>query len=182
MALHDMIVFWRRRFLAATIAFTVVASGLVIIARHELSAREAAAALGRLEEKLPQVSAASRALEQTLAGYRTLLPRNYDGRSVETLLFEGLDDLKSRFPGAQLTITACTDQPEGVALPFTLRVTAVDYAGFVNTLSRLQARLFPFVTIQRVAIDYDQPAKATVAYKVEGTLMAPKHNGKGGTP
>lgn len=182
MALHEMIRFWQRRFLAATIVFIIVVSGYVILVRHELNARTTAAALASLDGKLVQMRTATAELNQTLAGFREILPQGYAGRSVEALLFKGVDDLKNQFPGAQLTIAALADQPEGVALPFTVRVTAGDYTGFVNTLVRLQARLFPFVSIQRVAIEYDQPAKATVAYKVEGTIMTPKHSDKAGRP
>lgn len=182
MALHELIRFWQRRFLAATIAFTVGASGYVMLVRHEQNARETATALGRMDAMLVQMRAATDALEQTLDRYRALLPRDFERKSDAALLFERLDDLKSQFPGAQLTIAALADQSDGVALPFTVRVTTGDYTAFVNTLARLQSRLFPFVSIMRVAIDYDQPAKAHLAYTVEGVIMTPKHDRTAGTP
>lgn len=182
MVLHDLIRFWQRRFLAATIAVTVGASGYVMLVRHEQNARETAAALERMDGTLVQIRAATAALEQTLAAYRALLPPGYAGRSDAALLFERLDDLKSEFPGAQLTIAALADQSDSVALPFTVRVTTGDYTAFVNTLARLQSRLFPFVSVMRVAIDYDQPTTAHLAFTLEGVIMTPKHDRTAGLP
>lgn len=180
MDLHELIQLWRWRFLLTTVVFTIFLTSFVLLAKYEQSARKTAADLAKLGDKLPLVRVATMEKKQALTGYREFLNPGYESKTVEALLYERVDDLKSLFPASQFTISAPLVLPEAASLPFSIKFPSDSYSVFINKLATMQARTFPFVTIRSIAIGYDQPAKGIVGYKVDGIITTPanvKRNG-----
>ncbi len=182
MDLYELIQLWRRRFLAAGVVFIVLLSGFVMIAKYEQSSRVTAAQLTTIKTNLVLMRTATVEMKQALKNYRQLLPPGYEGKTVEALLFDRVDDLKALFPGALLTISAPAELSDGVSIPFSITVSDNNYTGFLNSFAQMQSRSFPFTSMKSVAISYDQAAKGTVVYKLDGTIITPANGKRVGAP
>lgn len=180
MDLHDLIWLWKRRFVAASVLFTLLLSSLVMLAKHEQAARETMSVLNGLGGKVARLRSSTLEMKQSLASCRGLLPPDYEHKTLESQLFARVDDLKSLFPGAMLTISAPTEGANGGMIPFSATLAEESYSHFLNAFAAMQTRTFPFVEVKSVALSYDQTAKGNVAYRLEGVIVTPAVGKRGG--
>lgn len=182
MDLHELIQLWQRRFLATTALFILLLSGFILLARYEQDARENLADLTQAGAKLSLVKASTVEMKQILTTYRGFLHSGDENKSSEALLFSRLDDIKAMFPNSQFTIAVPTEQPEGVSVPFSIKIPQGNYTDFLNALAFMQSRIFPFVSVRTITIGYDQPAKGVVGYKIDGIIVTPTNGKRTGSP
>jgi hypothetical protein len=164
-----------RLFLFSAVAAIILLSVLAGVRKLERCQTERVAGLRQAKANLVLMQQNAADMEQTAAQLALLTPAQVRERSPETLLYGKLDEIKALFPKAGLTVGGIEDSPEGLKLPFTLKLIDTDYTAFVNGLGRMRAAAIPFVAVRNVVIAQaaDQ-GKPVVTYDVEGTVSVPR--------
>jgi len=114
-------------------------------------------------------------IERTSMTIKGLIPGEFETRSPEEFLLTGLDEVKSIFGNAEVTITNIETKSNEVQLPVTIKAVLKDYTLFTNQVGYLQSMKFPFFAINSIKIA--RPAEkglSPTTVEISGLLKCPR--------
>jgi len=157
------------------IIFIFFLSAGIILNKYTHSLYETSEKFQEFNIKYFNIMGAITDIDRTITIIKRMLPGEYDTRTPEEFIFMGLDDIKSMFSDAEVTITNIEDRGNDVQLPVVIKSTLKDYSLFVNQVGYLQSLKFPFFSISAIKISKgDEKSSAYSTYEITGILKFPR--------
>jgi len=125
---------------------------------------------------LSRMAAESQKIDILLSRVKTsLMPTDFYTKPAEYQIFKAVDDLKSRFTGADVVVTNIEDKGNVFALPVNITGNLKNYADFANNVGYLAGLKFPFFSINSISLSKKQEKDGTaVSYIISGMIRMPK--------
>lgn len=158
-------------YMIAGLVFVMTASTIVLAIKYRDSLAETVNTLQKARLNLVQVRDTSRAVDSALSGIKAVLPPRLLSIPPEEMLLAGLDDLKARMKGSEISVANIERKNDEISLQVQIRSSMTDYTGFVNSVGYLQSLQFPFFSITNISLTQG-PDK--VLCEIKGSLRMPK--------
>lgn len=163
------------RYLAAGLVFVIILLAVVFCGKYSDSLAITVSVLQRARANLMNVRDIGRAAESSLSSVERVLPSGMTSTMPEERLFEGLDALKEKMTGADLTVDNPDRKNDEVSLPVQIKSDMRNYTDFVNTVGYLQSLKYPFFSITSISLSQAKDKeRAMVRYEIKGVLRMPK--------
>lgn len=106
---------------------------------------------------------------------KALVPADIHDRVGEDFLLEGVDSIKARVKGYEVTVENLDTKGDEVVLPIRVTAKSGNYTDFTNSVGFLQTMTFPFMSIREISISQAESDKEpSVGYEISGTLETMK--------
>ncbi|OPY79690.1 MAG: hypothetical protein A4E64_00334 [Syntrophorhabdus sp. PtaU1.Bin058] len=168
-------------YLYAASAFIIILLLCLIAREYSRSLDETLNSLAKLRSSLIRISNFTTDMKKTIAASGSVIPSHYFVDTPEKSLLVSLDTLKSIMPNAEIGVSGFVTKEGEVSLPVTIKGLVGDYSIFINNIGRLQAMMFPFFSIQNLAMKKTaitgfekKNEKQLVVYEIVGELKLPK--------
>ncbi len=158
-------------YMVAGLILALVASSVILCVKYRDSLAVTVRTLQQARLNLMQVRDVTHSVESSLSGIKAVLPPRMLSRLPEEVLLEGLDDLKERIKGADITVANIETKGDEINLPVQIKYGIRDYTDFVNKIGYLQSLRFPFFSITNISLAQG-PDK--VLCEIKGSLRMPK--------
>jgi hypothetical protein len=162
-------------YLVSGVLLSFVVAGTIMMSRYHGSLQDTVHQLERVQVKLSEMETASDGIDRILFRIKRFISPDFYTRSVEEKMYLALDEIKSLWNGAQVSIADLEDKGEVVSLPVHITGSLVAYAEFINNIGTLMDLKFPFFTINDVSLSRRENEKgAGIHYVIHGALQMPK--------
>ncbi len=161
-------------YIAVSILLAAVVSGIIIAKKYRDSVFATLKNLQTAEQNLFRMKEAIEDIDKTITEAIMIMPDIFKKKTAEELMYIRVDELKSRFRDAEVSITNI--EYKGNEINMTIGIKAgkmKDYTAFVNNVGYLQSLKFPFFSINAVSLFQSQD-KISVSYEIKGTLKTLK--------
>lgn len=138
---------------AILLIFTLLGVSLALIIRKEQSLIKQREYHRKIVANLPKIEEDTRRIREQLSNFRQLMPESNSRRSPEMLVFSRLDQITATFPQGLMTISGLEKKDGRASVSFSIKFPLQSYTQTINTFGKLQTETFPFVTMNKVAID-----------------------------
>jgi hypothetical protein len=155
--------------------FALLVATAVVVHKYDKSRDELVRKLQKAKTNIGLMRNATADTRQLLTSFCALIPPGQAAYSPERLLFARVDELKSSFPDALLTLGNLEDKGDEFSLSFVCRGTMVDYSAFLGRLGRLESSVLPVVQVKSLAITQaEEHDQQQVIYQLDGFVKMPK--------
>lgn len=151
------------------VLFMLLGVTLAVMIRKEQSLVKLRTSHRSITANLPVMEEDTRRIREQMANFRRLIPAENGGRSLELLVFSRLDQVKAALPQSTMTVFPLEKKDGNASVAFSLKVPIQNYATAINIVGRLQTETFPFVIINRVALD----AVNSGQFSIDGSVVMP---------
>ncbi|MCL4455998.1 MAG: hypothetical protein M1147_02640 [Nitrospirae bacterium] len=161
-------------YIAVSILLIAVVSGIIVAKKYGDSAFATLKSLQTAKQNVFSMREAIEDIDKTIAEAKMILPDAFNKKTAEELMYIRIDELKSRFRDAEVSITNIEYKGNEISMPVGIKANKMkDYTAFVNNIGYLQSLKFPFFFISSVAVFQSQD-KTSVSYEIKGTLKTLK--------
>ena len=161
---------------AACIIFMASLTAAMLCQKYEESLNRTIDKLYKMKTSSSRIDMAVKEIEASLPDISKRVPSAIFQEPSEKFIFAGLDIIKSRMAGGEITFGALENKDTELRLSVTVTGTISDYRLFVRNVGDLQSMRFPFLSITGLSLSgNDKEGKGAVAYEVQGVLSVPKN-------
>ncbi|HAK88649.1 MAG TPA: hypothetical protein DHV16_07565 [Nitrospiraceae bacterium] len=161
-------------YIAASILLIIVVSGIIVAKKYGDSVFATRKSLQTAKQNVFGMKEAIGDIDKTIAEAKMIMPDIFDKKTAEELIYIRIDELKSRFRDAEVSITNIEYKGNEIGMPVGIKANKMkDYTAFVNNIGWLQSLKFPFFSISSIAVFQSQD-KTAVSYEIKGALRTLK--------
>jgi hypothetical protein len=158
-------------YITAGVLSACILSGIIILKKYEVSFSDTIKKLQTVKKNFARTGDIIKDMNLSAAAVRVVIPSDFMAKAPEDLIFIGLDDIKSRFGDAEISITNLEYRGEEVSLPVNIKGGMKDYMTLVNNCGYLPSMSFPFFSINSMSLSQVQgKGSVSAAYEISGTL------------
>ncbi|MBA4348652.1 MAG: hypothetical protein C0415_01490 [Thermodesulfovibrio sp.] len=158
-------------YIAVGVLSACVLSGIIILKKYEDSFSDTVKKLQTVKKNFARTGDIIKDMDLSTSAIKVVIPSDFTSKAPEDLIFIGLDDIKSRFGDAEISITNLEYRGEEVSLPVNIKGGMKDYITLVNNCGYLQSMSFPFFSIGSISLSQVQgKGSVSVVYEISGTL------------
>jgi hypothetical protein len=129
-------------YITAGVLSACILSGIIILKKYEVSFSDTIKKLQTVKKNFARTGDIIKDMNLSAAAVRVVIPSDFMAKAPEDLIFIGLDDIKSRFGDAEISITNLEYRGEEVSLPVNIKGGMKDYMTLVNNCGYLPSSHF----------------------------------------
>jgi hypothetical protein len=168
--LHRLLVYY----VLAGLFFLVSLASAVMVHKYSDSLADTVDKLLSLKVSLIKIKAAAGDVKRSTAFLKAAVPARFFDDPPERSILVGLDAVRIRMKGDEVTTSELLYKENEVNLPVMIRGNLRDYSNLVNNVGYLQAMRFPFFSIMSLSIKKTGELEGQeVSYEIKGELKVP---------
>lgn len=161
------------RLSATVLLVALLGSALALLIRKEQSLITMLGYRNKIKHNLIAMRDNSRLLTEQITAFRQQIKTDHLQRSAEMQLFLRLDQINTDLKPLEMNVTPVESKDGAHSIGFTIKLPTSSYEASINTMGRLQTRLFPFVTFKGASFS----ATPGTDFTVEGAVFMPPLSG-----
>ncbi|HXE96014.1 MAG TPA: hypothetical protein VN642_06395 [Dongiaceae bacterium] len=156
----------------AIVLFVTVSTALAVLSRYRQNLAVIDTQHRMIPGKLDLMRRVTAEEREAITRFKQLLPPDYGANSPEWFIYSRLDEIKSRFALQDMTVGEIQTKDGARTAHFSMKIPHSDYSQVLNRVALLETELFPFVSINSIAIS-NQSGESALNMTVEGDVIMP---------